>query len=269
MANNTDQFLHSYHWISATRIGSTPQQTHVMLRKDVSDAYIYKEYQLVERIKMRGWDKAQLPFPERFIEEVEVLRSVLAAAEAGRFQMPPQERYIMNRTMFKDEEGLHRSYGILYNRQTGQWQYQREQRPLFIWESDTAQWKSTTNATPISLPWQQLPYEGRIRSNPVRWSNDSNEYAVIVRSDDLFAPTAICIGEALAYDKAGQSYPVRVTDAMIGTIEPFAGEVKSPQDVIGLGLWANTRSYLVFLEGIIFKQGQELQSITQFPEISR
>ena len=89
MANTTDHFLHSYHWISATRIGSTPQQTHVMLRHDVSDAYIY--------------------------------------------------------------------------------------------------------------------------------------------------------------------------------IEPFAGEIKSPQDVIGLGLWANTRSYLVFIEGLSSEQAQSMERLTQTP----
>lgn len=265
MANNTDHFLHSYHWISATRIGSTPQQTHVMLRHDVRDAYIYKEYQLVERIKSRGWDKAQLPFPERFIEEVDVLRIVLAAAKAGTFQMSQEERYIIDRAIFKYEEGLHRSYGILYNRQTGQWQHQREQEPMLAWDSNAAQWKSTIGNSPLSLPWHQQPYEAGIRSNPVRWSTDSNDYAVIVRNDDLFPPTAIRIGEALAYNKAGQSYPVRITDAMIGTIEPFAGDVKSPQDVIGLGLWANTRSYLVFIEELSPEQAQSIEKLIQPP----
>ena len=265
MAYNIDQFLHAYHWISATRIGSTAQQTHVMLRHDVSDACIYKEYQLVERIKKRGWDKAQLPFPERFIEEVEVLRSVLTAAQAGTFQMRPEDRYIMDRAMFKYEEGLHRSYGILYNRQTGQWQCQREQQLIGIWNPDLAEWKSTTTTAPLSRPWYQRPYEARIRSNIVRWSTDSPEYTVILRSDELYPPSAIRIGNALAYNKAGQSYPVRVTDAMIGTIEPFAGEVKSPQDVIGLGLWANTRSYLVFLEGLTPEQTQTIERLTQLP----
>lgn len=265
MTNNTDLFLHSYHWISATRIGSTPQQTYVMLRKDVRDAYIYKEYQLVERIKLQGWDKARLPFPERFIEEVEVLRSVLTAAQAATFQMSPEESYTVDRTMFKYEEGLHRSYGILYDRQTGQWQHQHEQGPILIWNPDVAQWISPTGTSPLSLPWHQLPYEARVGSIPVRWSNDRNEYAVIVRSDDRFPPTAIRSGEALAYDKTGQSYPVRITDSMIGTIEPIVGPVKSPQDIVGIGLWANTRSYLAFIEGLTWEQAQSLYRLVQTP----
>ena len=265
MAYNIDQFLHAYRWISATRIGLTPQQTHVMLRHDVSDAYIYKEYQLVERIKKRGWDKAQLPFPERFIEEVEVLRSVLIGAKAQKFRMSPEEQYIMNRTLFKYEEGLHRSYGILYNRHSGQWTCSREQQPPLVWNENSAQWESSSTTSSYLLPWLQQRYEARTRSNIVRWSTDSPEYAVILRSDELYPPSAIRIGNALAYDKAGQSYPVRIADAMIGTIEPFAGEVKSPQDVIGLGLWANTRSYLVFLEGLTPEQAQTIERLMQTP----
>src|SRR5689334_2843056 len=114
-----------YSWVSTIRFtGASPQETHILLGQSAEDAHVYKSYQHVQRGQARGYKL--LPFPERYMEEIEVITMTLNEGKAGTFTIRPQTAYGLDRMRFKYTEGLRTQYHITQDTQHTSWRYLTE-----------------------------------------------------------------------------------------------------------------------------------------------
>ena len=269
--------LSLYSWVSTIRFkGASAQETQVLLGRNAEDAHVYKSYQHVQRSKARSYKP--LPFPERYIEEIEVITMTLDEVSSGAFKIRPQAGYVLDRMRFKYIEGLHIRYHITQNEQNHTWRYLAEENagsnegPSTSESSSTSEKVLTWNAElqrwhpPISpLPWFITPFRGEIISNPIIWPTDHSKIAFVVSTKQ----GTIQVGSAQVITRNNDVYPVIVAETLIGTLDAalIMKENNTQEDGMAfarlMANWANTTTVLALLENVPSQEAANLTHMTQ------
>ncbi len=224
----------------------------MLMGRHTGDAHAYMEWLHVKRGDGRGY--RGLDFPERYIEEIEIIDDVLTEEKKGQFRMTPQDRYAFERLRFKYELGLRLIYDISRDEGCGEWACQGIQRVK--WDVTEQRWEIEDEE---SLPWRRIAFEGRLLAPRLYWSEDTSVIACIVNGEQ----GALRLGEAECETDAGRVYPVEIVETMLGTIDTTDSEQDRMAFARIMAIWANTMTCLAFVRGVPLDDAELVTRITQ------